>query len=342
MVGIVQLAAGGSEQAPPGAISIRLSSTAPAQLVLVGDDGRVVEPQFRVSGLEVVFVPGAQVLVTARTTTGQPFASGTRIGASLRNPAGAGREIVRPAVEVGGQQSVTLVRIGGDGLISDAMADARRRGDGEGLWSRPWLKVGSYAYHVNHQVSTSAAVNWAVVVDGSASLLVADRRAALGEFLETLVGIAATAWGCAPRALLVASDPVKDAVEALNSDRIDWAGALGEDPAPWPRVTHAVIAASAEVSAVALVLDGVPVDYRELTAWARATRQRLLVVVVGKSKYGVRPLERPTQFWEEELAALDELAALENVTLVATTDFAASVADSSGFADALFLTRNVS
>ena len=84
MAGIVQLAAGGSAQAPAGAVSIRLTTTAQVQLVLIGEDGRVVEPQYRASAVEAVFVPTVPVLVTARTTSGQPFASGARVGVSLR------------------------------------------------------------------------------------------------------------------------------------------------------------------------------------------------------------------------------------------------------------------
>lgn len=338
MAGIVQLGPGGSAQAPTGAVSIKLSSTVPAQLVLMTPSGEVVEPQFRVSPSEAVVVAGEALVVTARPTLNQPFASGTRIGVSFRNPGGAGSEIVRPAVEVGGQQSVTLVRIGADGLITDALEDGRRM-EGEGLWARPWMKPGAYAYHVNHHQSAAMEEEWSLVLDGSATMLAARRREGLGRFLETLIGVVSTALGSGPRAVLVSTDPARDAVAALDADAIDWAAAIGEDPAPWPSVTSAVRRSS---GAVVVVLDGVPVDYRELTAWARESGRRMIVVAVGRSRHGLEQSDRPAQFWDEELAALSGLAELDRVTVVSTVDLGSVVEHAPQFADALFPVRSAS
>lgn len=334
MAGIVQLAPGGTAKAPAGAVSIKLSTTAPAQIVLTRGNGESVEPQFRVSANEVVVVPGEELLIAARSSLGQPFASGTRIGVSFRSPGGAGSEIVRPAAEVGGHHCVSLVRLAADGTLTDVMADGRRGDDG--AWSREWLRPGAYAFHVNHQESTNADTQWAVVLDASASIMVEDRRERLGAFVETLIGIAATGLGNLPGAVLLATDPTRDSVDALDADRIDWDAALGHDPAPWPRVTRAVREAAEGGRSVALLLDGVPVDYRELTAFAEESGTQLLVVAVGRSRHGLRPEDRPAQFWDEELAALDELAALATVRLVSTTDLAGAVADAAGLADALF------
>lgn len=334
MAGIVQLAAGGTAQAPAGAVSIKLSTTGPAQVLLSRPDGEVVEPQFRVSANEVVVVPGQELLIGARSSTGQPFASGTRLGMSFRSPGGAGAEIVRPAVEVGGHHSVHLVRLGADGTLTDLFADARRAD--EGAWSRAWLRPGEYAYHVNHQDSTTRDVDWALVLDASASVLVEERRASIGTFVETLIGIAATGYGNLPGSVLVATEPVRESVAALDADAIDWNDALGHDPAPWPRVTRAVEAAAKGGRSVALLLDGVPVDYRELEAFASSSGTPMLVVAVGRSRHGLRPEDRPGQFWDEELAALDGLAALENVRLVSTADLAGAVEAAADLADALF------
>lgn len=334
MAGIVQLAPGATARAPEGAVSIRLSTTVPAQVVLTGAGGVQLEPQFRVSPTEVVVVPGVELLVEARSATGQPFASGARIGVSLRHPSGAGSEVVRPAAEVGGHHSVSLVRLSADGLITDVLAGGRRAD--EGAWSRAWMRPGSYAYHVHHADSSSGDVEWAMVVDASASILVEERRAGLGVFLETFTGIAATGFGNLPGSLLLAADPIRDAVGALEGDPIDWDEALGHDPAPWPRVTPAVERAAAGGRSVALLLDGVPVDYRELTAFAARSATPMLVVVVGRSRHGMSQEDRPTQFWDEELAALDELAAIDGVALVSTTDLGRAVHQAPALADALF------
>lgn len=334
MAGIVQLAPGGTAQAPQGAVTIKLSTTAAARLTLLGVGGEVVAPQFTVSAAEVVFVPGgAEVLVTARSEAGRPFPAGTRVGVSLRSASGMGGEVVRPAAEVGGQQSVSLVRIDRSGLLTDVLADGRRD-EGGGLWARPWMRHGSYAYHVRQRRAQQGT--WALVLDASASMMVEERRSGLGAAVESLVGIVATANGSAPRALLVATDPPRDAVSALDADRIDWARALGDDPAPWPRVTHAVEAAAAGADVVVLVLDEVPVDYRELTRWAADATARLVVLVAGCSRWGLGERDRPAHFWDEQLAALGELAALESVTLVSVSDLGAVVAEAAELADALY------
>lgn len=338
MAGIVQLAAGGTAQAPQGAVSIKLSSPARAQLVLMRADGQVVEPDFRKSDDEVVLLPREPVVVTARSSIGQPFPAGTRIGVTFRSPSGAGAEIVRPGAEVGGHQAVMLARIDADGLIHDALADGRRGSDGEGLFARDWMKPGSYAYHVNHHQGPAGDLSWSLVLDASASILVEHRREGLGRFLETLIGIVSTAFGSEPTAVLTATEPVRDAVDVLHSDEIDWYAALGRDPAAWARVTHAAREADG-VGAVVVVIDGVPVDYRELTQWAAQTSAQVFVVAVGRSRYGLRPEDKPTQFWEEELAALDDLAALERVRVVSTADLDSAAQAADALADSLFPVR---
>lgn len=333
MASIVQLAPGGTAQAPSGAITVKLSTAAQARVVLTRGDGEEIEPDFRKSPTEAVFVPREDVVVAARPLSGQPFPPGARVGVSLRSPSGAGAEIVRPAADVGGHHSVALARVGADGLVHDALADGRGGAGGEGLFAREWLREGSYAYHVNHQ-GQSRVVPWSLVLDASASILVEHRRAGLGRFLERLIGIVATAFSSEPKSLLVATDPLREAVSVLDADRVDWVEALGSEPAPWARMTHAAQAAGP--GAVVVVLDGVPVDYRELTAWASAHDGEVLVVAVGRSRYAARPEDRPSQFWEEELAALDGLAALEHARVVSVTDLDEAAEATSAVADALF------
>ncbi|NHB85055.1 hypothetical protein G7085_11715 [Tessaracoccus sp. HDW20] len=101
-------------------------------------------------------------------------------------------------------------------------------------------------------------------------------------------------------------------------------------------MTRAVERAAETSDSVVLLLDGVPVDYRELTRFAAGSGTPMLVVAVGRSRYGLLASDRPLEFWDEELAALDELAALPTVRLVATTDLAAAVAQAPALADAFF------
>ncbi|NHB85054.1 hypothetical protein G7085_11710 [Tessaracoccus sp. HDW20] len=140
--------------------------------------------------------------------------------------------MVRPAADVGGHHNAVLVRLGADGVLTDVFADGRR--SDEGTWARGWLRGGAYAYHVNHQEPTTSSRSWSVVLDASASILVEDRRADVGRFMESVIGIAATGFGALPGSLLIATEPVRDAVGSLDADAVDWDGALGHDPAPWP------------------------------------------------------------------------------------------------------------
>lgn len=306
---VIQLT-GGSVECPAGAITIRLSRTDGLDLVLLGADGQEVEPNFRVTHTEVVIVPSQPVTVTARTRNGLPMGSGTRLGVSVKAADGSGDEVVRPASEVGGRQSVSLVEIAG-GEIADLMGQATRIEQG-------WMQRGNYAYHVNHRQTDGRTTQWACVLDASASVHHSSHPEAYQAFLELILGIAATAYGRAPSHWVLSTSPPTDVTSALEGEEIDWDAALSHQPAPWPSLLASVEQATKgfdEDGAVVLVVDGVPVDYREVLAHVGA--RECVVVALGRSRFGARPEDRASQFWEEELEALDGFPRVVSVASLA-------------------------
>ncbi len=312
---VIQLS-GGSQPAPAGAVFVRLSVQHGVELVFLDADGAPVAPDFPQSRTEAVIIPRGPLTVAARTLDGQPFARGTRIGVSIK-PAtavsgGGGDEVVRPPSDVGGRQQVALVELA-DGRVTDLLGQAAEA-------ERAWMRRGNYAYHVHHRQPSARRTPWAVVIDGSLTGHHRDSDAFRG-FLELVLGVAATGFGAAPVQCVVATMPPRDVTPALDGDEIDWDGLLGHAPAPWPSLGGAVevaLGALPQDGAVVLVTDGPFVDYREVRQ--QLEDRRCLVVTTGRSRFGARPSDRPTHFWEEEL---DALAGFE----------VASVADFDGLAD---------
>lgn len=321
---VIQLT-GGSVAAPEGALNIRLSRAQGVELILLDAEGEIVAPNFQVTPAEVVIVPSGPFTVSARTTNGAPFASGVRMGVTIKSAAGSGDEVVRPPAEVGGRQAVSLVEVVG-GEIVDLLGEASRAEQG-------WMQRGNYAYHVNHRQGTGRTTRWACVLDGSAMSHHETDAEGYRGFLELVLGVASTAFGGQPEAWVVASRPMRDITSALAGDEIDWSGAV-HDPAPWPGFLPAVQQVSSRLpkdAAVVLVVDGVPVDYREVRELLAEAGQECIVVALGRSRRGARPEDRPSQFWEEELAALDDF---ERVVSVAS--LAGLQEQASQLADAMF------
>lgn len=289
---------GGPIACPDGALELQLTTRSGAELALVDALGNPVEPAFRATRSQVVVLPGQPVIVIARPIEGNAFVEGTRIGVTVKAASGSGDEVVRPPVDAGGRTAISLVEIA-DGQITDLVGQTS-------LTELAWMQRGSQAFHTNHAQRAGHATKWACVLDGSAmSQHTADENA-YRQFLELVLGTAATAYGCAPSAWWVATQPPRDVTASLEHDEIAWEQALSHAPAPWPNVGEAVEAACAGLpndAPLLIICDGVFVDYREVRD-AIAGRESI-VVALGRSKYGVRVEDRPTQFWEEELDAFD-------------------------------------
>lgn len=315
---------GGPIACPEGALELRLTHQQGVELELVGAEGFPIEPTFRATPTQVVIVPEHPVSVVARAADGRPFAEGTRIGITVKAASGSGNEVVRPPVEAGGRLTLPLVEIA-DGQISDLVGQSASV-------ELAWMQRGNQAFHTNHSQRAIRSTKWACVVDGSAIPQQAADPVAYRSFLELVLGIASTAHGGAPESWMVATRPPREIAPTLTGDAIAWEQALGHDPAPWPSFGDAVDAACAKIpddAPLLLISDGVFVDYREVRA-ALPGRQ-CTVVALGTSKYGVRPQDKPSQFWEEELAAFE---GFDRVASLASLEGLADVGPA--LADAMF------
>ncbi|NLE97504.1 MAG: hypothetical protein GX596_05885 [Propionibacterium sp.] len=319
---LIQLA-GGTVRAPDGALNIRLSQATGLELVLVGPDGAELAPNFQVTRTEVVVVPTGPITVTARSTTGGPFPSGARLGVTLKSAAGTGDEVVRPAADVGGRQAVSLVEIVG-GEIADLMGQTS-------TVELAWMQRGNYAFHVNHKQSSGRTTRWACVLDGSATAHHAVGPDAYQQLIELVLGVASTAYGGPPEQWLVATSPPTEITATLDGEQIDWERALAHPPAPWPSLQESVRDVGRrlpEGSAVVLIDDGVPVDYREVLEIVRERELECIVVALGRSERGARPEDRAAQFWDEEFAALEGFDRVVGIaTLAGLAEGASRIAD---------------
>ncbi|RRD46037.1 hypothetical protein [Tessaracoccus sp. OH4464_COT-324] len=319
---LIQLS-GGSVAQPVGALNVRLSHGSGVELLLLNAAGASVEPSFRKTPTEVVVLPDEALTVVARCTSGGSFPPDTRIGVSLRSMSNPADEVVRPPLDAGGRASVALVEIVG-GTIVDLAHDSSDS-------DRAWQQRGHRAFHINHPGSRQPGRAWVAVVDGSASGA-ARNPERYHAFLELVLAVATAAYRRQADRVLVAGQPTMEMTQAMEADEVDWAGCLPERPAPWPMLGDAVRSALAslpEDASVVLIVEGVMVDYREV-AELLAGREHI-VVAIGKSRFGARAVDRPQEFWEEELAALevfDRVASVADLLLDAEGEVA--------LADAMF------
>lgn len=339
-----QLVPGSSVAGPDGPLRVRLD--APPGVRLEFRDAVTnapVEPAHRASATEAILMPMGRSLLVGGVPTlaGQPFQPGTLVGITVMPAAGDGDHLVRPRADVGGRTFAGLIRVnpGSPVTLEDAL-EARVVDDLKPFVARSWHRTGNYGYHAHHDATAGERGPWAFVVDGSASMLLPSRRAALVGVMECLVGVAGTARGSAPVAAVVCSFPDPRAfTDALETDAVDWSAALGKQPSPWNRVTPGLdlaLAGTRKEGLAVLLLAGPPVDLDDLCAWPGRAGHRLLVVVLGRSRNEYLPSRRPNHAWDDELGCLEVLSRVDGVTLVSVSDASAVPERAVEFADALF------
>ena len=315
---IIQLTDGGSVESPrPGPLRVTANTGCSVRLELRDPEDRVVPAAGRPRADEILIGPGVgELLVTVEPVSGLPFPPGATLGLTLAHPAaGPDEKVVRVPVDVTGRLRVPLVRIvtdGGRAVLRDAFRSEGRHEGARPLVARPWHQPGTYGFHTVVPGGGPEPGPWALVVDGSPSCLATHRRAALSAVLETLFGIAAAARGGGPHAVLrTRAGAALDITEALDDDAPDWTTLFGDRPSPWSRMTPALeeaVAVAGDTATIVLVTDGVPVDAEEVVDWALHAQATLHLVALGRSRREARPDIRPTQWWDEELQALEPLA----------------------------------
>ncbi|OFE16157.1 hypothetical protein BA895_19910 [Humibacillus sp. DSM 29435] len=330
----------------PGPLRIHLDAGPGAEITLQDENGAPVAPDGRQLN-EIFILPKPYDLVVGVRHVGGPFAPDARVGLTISHPAdGPGDAVVRVPESVGGRHTVSLVRIemrGATLMLADAIGpfDPGITPPRE-LTARDWHSVGRFAYHAHHDGGNAKRGPWALVIDGSASMLVANQRGEVGPLLELVFGIVSAARGGGPHAvLLTQAGRPRDLTSQLDLAEVAWPSVLGDQPSPWSRALPSVRQAAELVGAggeVVVVVDGVPADALALVEWATSPdcTVSLRIVGRGRSAYEGVASQRPKEWWDEEFAALVPLASGPDHRLVTVSDLASAVDAAAEVADALY------
>jgi hypothetical protein len=191
----------------------------------------------------------------------------------------------------------------------------------------PWLQSGRYAFRDADKVSGSGpgpeapVTSWGIVLDGSASMRRLWSEGHLEDLITLVAGIGVEWTRTWPGAAVAAGVKVTNNPSALRDPVALLAAGFGTlEPSSWSNLATGVEQAFGLLGRDGLVLvltDGVPGDVDRLAALASALPQaRIGLVTLGRSGYGL-PSDGPCDWWSEELAGLEDLAALANVRVAA-------------------------
>ena len=302
-------------------------------------------------------------MIKVKRADGTPFRPGDMVGVTVSSPSPASPDVVvRVPIDAGGRTELSVLRVSGSiptVQLSDPFevtSEPQRNEEGAlgrpgtaplraippkpvGA-KRPWHADGAYGYHAHHTAARAGA--WAVVVDGSASLLAAGRRDHVGRLLEVVIGMGIAARAGAPHSVLVCGEPrAREISLSLDADVVDWRAALGDTPAPWSQVVPAVRQAAGQVGPQGLVLvvcDGPPVDSTELVTWSGASDSpQVGLCVLGRSaRFAHDRNQSPRHWWDEELLVLEPLTSSGRHTVAAIADPEGAPESAAALADALF------
>jgi len=267
------------------------------------------------------------------------FAPGTCIGLSLRTEGASAEseQIIVSQSDVGafGSREIAILEFAvGKSVITVAggRSSERDRPQGGGsaqvgdvaVVDQEWLQPGRYALrdaigstHVERSTSS-----WGLVLDGSASMAALHAAGQLDELLVLIAGVMVEWTGqAAGGAALSGPRQFVDVPTARQDPRNMSAFAFTDrEPALYSELVPAIQFLATRMGGegvVVVVTDGVPADVDAIAQLMQdnpGLTQSL--VTIGRSKHCV-PADVPQQWWEEELSALDPLAALPNVRIVA-------------------------
>jgi hypothetical protein len=258
------------------------------------------------------------------------FAEGRSVLSVLAAPGGRSPVVAAPPVAAqpdGGLASAQAAPVTSAPAASGTPRAGSRNdllGDDDQL---PWLQAGRYAFRDADKVAgagpgpEAAVSSWGIVLDGSASMRRLWSDGHLDDLITLVAGIAVEWTRTWPGAAIAAGVNVANNPSALRDPGALLAAGFGAlEPSSWSSLATGVEQALGLVGRdgfVLVVTDGVPGDVERLAALASAVPQaRIGVVTVGCSGYGL-PSDGPCEWWSEELAGLEDLAALPNVRVAA-------------------------
>jgi hypothetical protein len=294
----------------------------------------------RLSAIEMILTPKPRRLrLVATPGTSATFAPGTHVGLSLRTegPNAGSEQIIVSQFDVGAFDSreiaVLEFAVGKSVItVTSSRAPAAHTPKASGFVpsanaevpDQEWLQSGRYAFRsaVGSKHVQQTAASWGLVLDGSASMAALYAAGQLDDLLLLAAGVmvewtgrtAGAAAFTRPRQFVGVSSAGQDPRTLSSSAFTD------REPALYSQLAPAIQSVGADLGGdgvVVVVTDGVPSDVDAIAdLMARSPRLVLSLVTIGRSKYSL-PADLPEQWWEEELSAMDPLAGLSNVRIVA-------------------------
>lgn len=294
----------------------------------------------RLSAIEMILTPQPRrlrlVAIPGASTT---FAPGTQLGLSLRTEGASSEseQIIVSQFDVGAFSSCEMAVLEfavGRSVITVAGGRSPESGAPLGgpagstggivVGEQDWLQPGRYAFRdaarSEHVEQTTSS--WGLVVDGSASMAALHAAGQLDDLLVLVAGVMVEWTGRAAQgAAVTAPRQFVEVTSAQDDPRHLSATAFGErEPASCCELAPAIAHVAARFGGeglVVVVTDGVPADVDGVAGLLQDTpRLALSLVTLGRSRFSL-PADLPQQWWEEELWALDPLAGLPNVRVVA-------------------------
>jgi len=294
----------------------------------------------RLSAIEMILTPQPRRLrLVATPTNSTTFAPGMHLGLSLRTEGASAdpEQIIVSQFDVGAFSSREIAVLEfavGKSLITVAGGRSPERVVPEGSASAPtedsttgdqeWLQPGRYAFRdaIRSTHGAQKASSWGLVLDGSASMAALDAAGQLDDLLVLVAGVMVEWTGrTADGAALTGPRQFVEVPSAVRDPRNLSAFAFNDrEPASYSELAPAINSIATRMvgeGVVVAVTDGVPADVEAIVCLMEANpRLTLSLVTIGQSRHSV-PADVPQQWWEEELSALDPLAVLANVRIVA-------------------------
>jgi len=294
----------------------------------------------RLSAIEMILTPQPRRLrLVATPSSSTTFAPGMHVGLSLRTEGASAEpeQIIVSQVDVGAFSSHEIAVLEfavGKSVITVTGGRSPERVTPEGIASAPtedsgagdqaWLQPGRYAFRdaVRSTHVEQSTLSWGLVLDGSASMAALHAAGQLDELLVLVAGVMVEWTGrTADGAALTGPRQFVEVPSAAQDPRNLSASAFTDrEPASYCELAPAIDCLATRMGGegvVVVVTDGVPADVEAIVHLMEANpRLTQSLVTIGQSKHSV-PADVPQQWWEEELSALDPLAALTNVRIVA-------------------------
>lgn len=294
----------------------------------------------RLSAIEMILTPQPRRLrLVATPSTSRTFAPGTHVGLSLRTEGTSAEpeQIIVSQSDVGAlssreiavlefavAKSVITVTGGGSGGPGTPSGRGYVPVEGLGVNDQEWLQAGRYAFR--HAAGSDAVQqspsSWGLVLDGSASMAALHAAGQLDDLLVLTAGVMVEWTGRAADAVALTGPRKFVEVPSARQDprNLSAFAFTDREPALYAELAPAiqwVAGRLADDGVVVVVTDGVPADV-DAIARLMEVNPRLVqaLVTIGRSTHSL-PADVPQQWWEEELSALDPLACLPNVRIVA-------------------------